>query len=187
MKRVLVALACLLSLSLFGLVGSAQAQIDPTVPPAFAPPSPAPVTDTDSAAAFTEQYATDNAGDFIGVRRHARVRVIDANAACLQSPVLDTRFGCVFTLKALVIQRRHGWWGNGHEARKARKSGHDQGGQKHRRHFRVRLYGCLGSLRVNGGPTATPTADNVNVECARIRRGDLEVVAPTDVPADNAN
>jgi hypothetical protein len=165
--------------------GVAQAS-DPvpesSVPPAFVPPAPAPVIDTDSAAAFTEGYAADNAGDFIGVRRHSRVRVLDTNAACLQSPIVDTRFGCVFTLRALVISRTRGWWSHGHSAHKSSRRGH----VRHRRHFRVRLYGCLGSLRVNGGPSVTPTVDNVNTECRRIRRGDLEVVAPTDSPEDNS-
>jgi len=169
---------------LMGGAGIAQAGVAPEapVPPAITPPTPAPVVDTDSAAAFTKAYVARNARTFIGVRNRARVRVISDDAACLQSPIVETRFGCVFTLRALVINRSHGWWDYGHAA-KARKSG---GHVRHRRHFRVRQYGCLGFLRVDGGPTVTPTADVVNVECARIRRGDREVVAPTDSAADNS-
>jgi hypothetical protein len=182
MKRVLVALACLLCASLLGAVG-AQAQTDP-VAPELAPPTPGPVVDTDSAGVFAKAYVIRNANRFLRQRR-SRVRVTDADAACLQSPVLDTRFGCVFTLRALVIRRNRGWWDNrGHDARKASKSGHR--GDKHRRHFRVRRFGCLGFLQVDGGPTVTPTAQVVRVECGRIPRGDMEVVAPTDAPADNS-
>jgi hypothetical protein len=170
---------------LMGTAGIAQAGTPPEapVPPAFVPPTPAPVVDEDSAQAFAESYTADNAGDFIGVRRHARVRVISDDARCLQSPIVETRFGCVFRLRALVIQRSRGWWG--HEARSSSRRGH-RGHVRHRRHFRVRQYGCLGFLRIDGGPTVTPTADVVNVECARIRRGDREVVAPTDSVADNS-
>ena len=52
-----------------------------------------------------EDYASDNARRFLRIGR-SFVRVTDANAACLKSPIVDTRFGCVFTLKALVITQR---------------------------------------------------------------------------------
>lgn len=193
MRRVVVLAACAASMLLMGS-GVAQAA-DPvpadSVAPALAPPSPAPVVDTDSAGVFAKAYAIRNANRFLRERR-SRVRVTDADAACLQSPVLDTRFGCVFTLKALVIRRNHGWWDyRGHDARKSAHksggpSGHGDHGNKHRRHFRVRRFGCLGFLQVDGGPTATPTAEVVRVECSRIPRGDEDVIAPTDAPADNS-
>lgn len=183
MRRALIGAACAASMLLMGGAGIAQAGDTPPEAPVPAPvaaPAPAHVTDVASAEAFTKSYTADNARRFIGVRNRSRVRVISDDARCLQSPLVETRFGCVFTLRALVIQRSHGWWRSSHLAR---KSG---GGSHHRRHFRVRQYGCLGFLRVDGGPTVTPTADVINVECARIRRGDREVVAPTDSAADNS-
>ena len=175
MRKVLMVAAVAASSLLMG-VGSAQAG-EPAVPPAFSPPAPAPVTNVATAETFAKGYAADNAARFIGVNR-GRTRVIDANARCLQSPVVDTRFGCVFTLRALVIQRRHNWrdWSHGHSSR-ARTSGGDR--DHGRRRVRIRNYGCLGFLRINGGPTATPSAQVINVECARVPRGDL--VAPEPV------
>ena len=113
MRRTCLTVA-LAAMSLFALGGTALADDPPGVPPAFAPPAVAPVTDVPSANAFAEKYANDNAGRFLNSDRR-RVRVIDADAACLQSPVVATRFGCVFTLKALVISRNRGWdnWGHG--------------------------------------------------------------------------
>ena len=189
MRRVLVVAAVAASsLLMFG--GVAQAQdppAEPTVPPAFAPPAPAPVVDTDSAEAFTLDYVSDNGRDILreggvrGLRDRRFVRVIDAQAACLQSPIVETRFGCVFTLRALVIQKRRGGWDNwghgpkGHDSKAKSRRGHRG---NHRPRFRIRNYGCLGFLRVDGGPTATPTADVVQVECARVRRGDIEAPEP---------
>ena len=107
---------------------------------------------------------------------------------------MDTRFGCVFTLKALVISRNRGWdqWGHGdsrsHGRSHARAAG--DGGPSHKRHdrnrhqrFRVRAFGCLGFLRINGGPTATPTAEVVNVQCSRIQREDRTVDENVTAPA----
>ena len=114
MRRALL-LAALMAVSLFALGGVAQAQDPPapdqTLPPSFVPPAPAPVTDVDSAEAFATGYAERNAWRFLR-QSPRRVRVIDANAACLEHPVVALRFGCVFTVRALVIQRRHGWWGH---------------------------------------------------------------------------
>jgi hypothetical protein len=143
-------------------------------PPAFAPPAPAPVVDNASAGAFAKIYVARNASSFLRQDRR-RVRVVDAQASCLTSPFLATRFGCVFTLRAFVIQRRNGWDNWGHDARKS-----SQHGNKHRnRHFRVRQFGCLGFLRINGGPAVTPSAQLVQVECARVPRGDSEIEEPT--------
>ena len=92
------------------------------------------------------------------------------NAACLQHPVTLTRFGCVFTLRALVIQRRHGWWGH-----KARSAG---GKHKPRPRFRIRTYGCLGLARIDGGPGVTPTVTVPLVDCQRVPRGDFTAPEP---------
>ena len=185
MRRTLLTTA-LCAVSLFALGGVAQAQEPPVAPtpPEFAPPAPAPVTDTDTAGAFTKLYVAQHAGDLLRQRNHRRVRVTSADASCLQSPILATRFGCVFTLRAFVIQRNRGWdnWGHG-DSRGRSASTH---GKRHDRirhqHFRVRRFGCLGFLRVDGGPTVTPTAQVVQVECARIPREDITVDEPVVTP-----
>ena len=172
MRRALVAAVAVLSIGAFGAT-SAQAADDP-VPPAFSPPAPAPVTDTASAEAFLEGYAADNARRFLRVHR-SRVRVIDVNAACLQHPVTLTRFGCAFTLRALVIQRRHNWrnWSHGHSS-KARSSGR----KPQRRRVRIRTFGCLGIARIDALPAATPTVQIPLVDCVRVPRRDLEAPEP---------
>jgi hypothetical protein len=180
-----------MALAAFAVPGSALADDPPGIPPAFAPPVVTPVTDVTSANAFAEKYANDNAGRFLNSDRR-RVRVIDTNAACLQSPIVDTRFGCVFTLKALVINRVRGWdnWGRGDSRSHPRARSAGDGGHGHKRHdrerhqrFRVRSFGCLGFLRINGGPSVTPTAQLVNVECARIPREDRDVTEDVTAPA----
>jgi hypothetical protein len=166
--------AALAAVALFGASGVAQAQ-DPetTVPPAFSPPAPAPVVDVASAEAFIEGYAADNARRFLRQDRR-RVRTIDVNAACLEHPAVADRFGCVFTLRALVIQnRRHGWW------RWDNKSGPARAAGKGRPRFRIRTFGCLGLARVIGGPTVTPSVTVPLVECARVPRGDMVAPEPT--------
>lgn len=180
MRKFIVPLIAMAALAVPG--ATAFAGDDPPVsptPPAFVPPTPAPVTDVNSAGAFAKIYVARNASTFLGQDRR-KVIVTDANASCLQSPILDTRFGCVFTIKALVISRNHGWdWSN--TARVASKKGgnppkHDR--RHHNRHFQVRQFGCLGFLRIDAGPPATATV--VSVECARVPRGDEDVVAPSD-------
>jgi hypothetical protein len=180
MKKFLVPLIALAALA----VPSAALADDPPVPPAFAPPVVAPVVDVPSANAFAENYASDNARRFLNVRNRRAVRVIDANAACLQSPIVDTRFGCVFTLRALVISRNRGWdsWGHGDSRSHSRSVSHGKRGH-HRERFRVRQFGCLGFLRIDGGPAVTPTAQVINVECARIPRGDRTVEEDVTTPA----
>lgn len=173
MRRTLALGAACLSMLLIGATG-AQAADDP-VPPAFSPPAPAPVTDVASAESFLEGYASDNARRFLRVNR-SRVRVLDVEARCLQHPVTLTRYGCAFTLRALVIQRRHNWrnWEHGHSAR---KSGHGQPQPRHR--VRIRTFGCLGIARIDAPPAATPTVRIPLVDCQRVPRRDL--VAPEPV------
>jgi hypothetical protein len=177
-------LVALLALGAFAVPASAMADDPPVVPtpPEFAPPTPAPVTDVASAQNAAEDYASDNARRFLRIGR-SFVRVTDANAACLLSPVVDTRFGCVFTLKVLVItQRRHGWdnWGHGDSRSHSRSVRH--GKRDHQRpRFRVRRYGCLGGLTLDAGPPV-----NVQlkfVECSRVHGGrdDITVEEPTPV------
>jgi hypothetical protein len=175
MRRVLIGVAVAASsLLMFGGVAQAgDPPAEPTVPPAFAPPTPAPVVDTDSAADFAKDYADDNADRFLR-QRHRRVRVIDADAACLQSPFVATRFGCVFTLRALVINRSRGWDGWGHASKASKRGGHS----KHRRHFKIRNFGCLGAITIDGGPEVTPSAQLRFVECGRVPRDDIEAPEP---------
>jgi hypothetical protein len=176
--------AALAAVSLFAVGGVAQAQEPPVapVPPAFAPPAVAPVVDVASAENFAENFVADNARRLLNQRDRRRVRVTDAVARCLQSPILATRFGCVFTLRAFVIQRNRGWdnWGHGDSRGHGRVASYK--GKKHGRHFRVRRFGCLGFLRINGGPAVTPTAQVVQVECARIPREDITVDEPVVTP-----
>ena len=176
MHRVLLATALAVA-SLFAMSAVAQAQPpapDQTLPPTFVPPAPTPVVDVASAEAAAERYAARNAGRFLR-RDSRRVRTIDVNAACLEHPVIADRFGCVFTLRALAIQRRGGWWNhNGHD--KATPASSKRG--EPRRRFRVRTYGCLGALSITGGPTVTPSITLRFVECARVPRGDLTAPEP---------
>ena len=176
MRRVLLVVA-VAAISMLALGGVAQAQDPPapdqTLPPSFVPPAPpAEVVDVAGAEAFAEGYADDNANRFLR-QRSRNVRVIDADAACLQNPAVATRFGCVFTLRALVIERRGGWWG--HDSRR----GDDHSKKNRRPRFRIRQYGCLGLLSVVGGPGVEPQGILRNVECRRVPRGDL--VAPEPV------
>ena len=171
MRRALL-LVALAAVSMFALGGVAQAQDPPApdqaLPPSFVPPAPAPVTDVATAEAFAEGYATRNAWRFLR-QSPRRVRVIDANAACLAHPVVADRYGCVFTLRALTIERRHGWRGY-----------HSKSGPpKHRPRVRIRRYGCLGALTVIGGPT--PQGILRFVECARVPRGDFTAPEPEPV------
>lgn len=186
MRRVLIVAAVAASSLLIG-GGVAQAQTPPDgdLPPAFAPPVVAPVVDVDSAADFAENFATDNAGDFLG-ENGRRVRVLDANATCLEHPAVADQFGCIFTLQAAVIQRdRH----RGHSSRRHHSrhvtrhvrghSGHHP--QPQPRRVRVRFFGCIGALRITGGPTVTPTAEVSFSDCVRIRRSDIMVPEPEPV------
>ena len=168
-----IIIAATAALFLFAGSGVAQAQ-DPEdtakVPPAFSPPAPAPVVDVASAEAFIEGYAARNASRFLGQDRR-RVRVLDVNAACLEHPVIALRFGCVFTLRALVIDRRSRGWHGWDKATPA-----SRGGKRPR--FRIRTFGCLGLARVVGGPTVTPSVTVPLVECARAPRGDYTAPEP---------
>ena len=183
MRRFIVAAVAASSMLLVGGAGSALAQ-DPPVsePPAeFAPPAPGPVVDTESAGAFAKLYVVRNS-DRLSRERRERVRVLNVESSCLQAPFLETRYGCVFTLRAAIISRRGGWdWGHGHKAHKSSRG--DDNDRRHRgrdrdrnRRFRVRFVGCIGALRVDAGPP--PSAQLQALECRRIQRDDEEVVAP---------
>ena len=177
MRSFLAVAATAASMLLIGGAGTALAQdpVEPVVPPAFVPPAPTPVTDTATAAAFTERYAARNAWRFLR-QNPRRVRVVDTNAACLAHPVIADRYGCVFTLRALVIERRHrGWDGWDHDKPVATPSSR-RGGHGHKR-FRIKTYACLGLATVIGG--TNPQGITRFVECARVPRGDL--VAPEPV------
>lgn len=170
MRKILIPL---LAVSALALPSTALAGDDPPTteaPPEFAPPTPAPVVDVDSANAFAKVYAAKNAARFLNTDRR-RVRVVDVNSACLQHPVVLTRFGCVFTLRAAVIQRRGGWnWGH---ASSKRRGHHPQP------RVRVRNFGCLGLIRIDGGPDVTPTVTLRDINCVRVPK-DYAVAAPTD-------
>ena len=179
MRRTLATLAAAGSMLLVApgvaLAGDPVPVADP--PAEFAPPVLAPVTDVPTAEAFAQRYVARNAPRFLSSDRR-RVRVFDVQTRCLEHPVVADRFGCVFTLRAAVIQRSRGWdghHGKAPEANAASKRGDDR--RRHRR-SRVRNYGCLGLLSVTGGPTVTPSAQVRLLECARVPRGDYEAPEP---------
>ena len=165
----------------------AQDPADKTAPPEFAPPAPAPVVDEASAEAFASRYAARNTSRFLGVRNSPRrVRVLSAEARCLEHPVIADRFGCVFRVRALVIRRNRGWDGypgghHGDDKAIAASRGDDRGDRKRGRRVRVREFGCLGLLRIVGGPTVTPQVTVPLVECARAPRPDWDLPEPTPV------
>ena len=168
MRRALT-LAVLAAISLFALGGVAQAQTArarPDVAAGVPPPAPAPVTDVATAEAFAEGYAARNASRFLAAPRN--VRTIDAKPRCLAHPVIADRYGCVFTLRALVIQRGR-LVARPPTPRPARPSASPRSGSAR--------YGCLGALTVVGG--AAPQGIVRFVECSRVPRGDL--VAPEPV------
>ena len=107
--------------------------------------------------------------------------MLDVNAACLQHPVVATRFGCVFTLRALVIRRNRGWDGWDHHGHEDAQPASKRGGKPRRPRFRIRTVGCLGALRINGGPGVTPTATVPFIDCVRVRNGDYEAPEPEPV------
>lgn len=178
-KVLMVAAIAASSLLMGGGVAQASEPEDATVPPAFSPPAPAPVTDEASAEAFLENYVSERANirRLLNVRR-SRIRVLSVEARCLQHPVTLTRYGCGFRLRALVIQRRHHWrnWSHGHDdAAVARKSS----GGHHSHRVRIRAFGCLGIARIDAPPAVTPTVAIPLSDCVRIPRRDL--VAPEPV------
>jgi hypothetical protein len=175
MRRTLAAVAATASMLAVGATPALAGDPAPdqTLPPAFVPPTPAPVTDTTSAEAFAKLYAARNASRFLRSDGR-RTRVFDVNAACLEHPVIATRFGCVFTLRAAVWSgsRRGRDDHHGYPARVRSRGGHD-------RRVRVRNYGCLGLLSVTGGPGVTPTATVRAIDCVRVPRGDYNAPEPT--------
>lgn len=169
-RTIIVAAVAAASLLVPGTAMAGNPAPDQTLPPAFVPPTPAPVVDNDTAGAFARLYVARNASRFIGSDRR-RTRVLDVNAACLTHPVIATRFGCVFTLRAAVFSGRS----HGYSARVKSRSGHGT------RRVRVRNFGCLGALTINGGPTVQPVAQVRFVECARVPRGDYNAPEPEPV------
>ena len=182
MRRTLAVAAASASMLLIGGAGTAFAG-DPVPvadPPAeFAPPVLAPVTDVPTAEAFAQRYASRNAARFLRSDRR-RVRVFDVQTRCLEHPVVADRFGCVFTLRAAVIQRSRGWDGHHGKAPEANAASRGDDRRRYRR-SRVRNFGCLGLLSIQGGPTVTPSAQLRLIECARVPRGDYEAPEPTPV------
>jgi len=177
MRRSLAAAAAAVSMLAVGATPALAGDPAPdqTLPPAFAPPAPAPVTDVATAEAFAQDYAARNANRFLGSDRR-RTRVFDAQARCLEHPVVADRFGCVFTLRAATWDRGRD---RGHYARKASTRGDDHGNRGRRdRRVRVRQFGCLGLLSVIGGPTVTPTATLRAIDCVRVPRGDYNAPEP---------
>lgn len=184
MRRLLVPAALLAALALpsAALAGghTPPPVVNPTPPPVVTPTPPAPdqglpvpvppafVTTLPEANLFARYIAITRAGDFIGEGRH-RVRVTQADTSCLQSPAEAGLFGCVFALRVSSVDRGHGW-----DARTARKSSRRGHGNPRPR---VRNFGCLGELTIQGGVGVTPSAAIRFIRCAR-----LPQTAPTPHP-----
>ena len=186
MRRTLATVAAAASMLLVG-AASAQASDDPVPvadpPAAFSLPAPGPVVDEASAENFARRLAARRAARFLGVDNSRRVRVFDVNARCLEHPAVADRFGCVFTLRAAVIQRSRGWDGypGGHGHDNATAASSSKGSKSRNRRVRIRNYGCLGLLRIQGGPTVTPSVEVRLAECARVPRGDYDAPEPAPV------
>lgn len=182
MRRTLAVAAVTVAACLgFTGVVAAQDPAEPVVPPAFVPPGPAPVTDVATAEAFAESYATRNAWRYLR-QSPRRVRVLDANAACLAHPVTADRYGCVFTLRAAVIFRSRGW--SGWDKHRPVATPTSRGGKHHKPRFRIRQYGCLGLATVIGG--ANPQGITRFVECVRVPRSDITAPEPEPVAAPSS-
>jgi hypothetical protein len=109
-----------------------------------------------------------------GDRGRQRVTLSDITTACLQHPVVLTRFGCIFRFNAEVRTNDRRGHGDRHYTRAhASGGGDDDWGRRDRNRDRVRSLGCLGALRINGGVGVTPTVNVSFVDC---------VVRPTATP-----
>jgi hypothetical protein len=139
--------------------GPAQPIVIPT-PPTLAP---APVTDEASANAFARAYVVRNAAriadvDLRSSRSRSRVTVSDVVSACLQHPVVLTRFGCIVRFNVAVSEERN---------RTYSRRGHDR---DPRPTPVVRSIGCLAGLEINGGPSVTPSVTVAFADCVRRAR-----------------
>jgi hypothetical protein len=176
MRRVLVAALAASSLLAVG-GGTALADgHDGTTP--VVNPLPTRVVDEGSANTFAQAYVIRNGARIAGVdlgdrdrrngrddrngrndRNRVRVTVSDAASACLQHPVVLTRFGCIVRFNVAVTEER------GRDRTYSR--GHDRNPPVV--NPLVRNIGCLAALRINGGPSVTPSVSVAFADCVQRR------------------
>jgi hypothetical protein len=140
---------------------------DSTVPTVN--PLPTRVTDEASANTFAQAYVIRNAARIADVdlnnsdrgrdrgRSRVRTTVSDVASACLQHPVVLTRFGCIVRFNLLVEERNRTY-----------SRGHDRNPPVV--NPLVRNIGCLAALRINGGPSVTPSVTVAFADCVRRAR-----------------
>jgi hypothetical protein len=148
-------------------------------------PLPSRVTDEASAETFAQAYVLRNGARIAGVnqfngrddyngrnrdrdRNRNRVTVSDAAAACLQHPVIAARFGCIVRFN---VEVRDSYT----FARAAKTHGRDPVPAPRNRD-RVRSLGCLAALRINGGPSVTPSVTVAFADC--VQRRTLSIPTP---------
>jgi hypothetical protein len=148
------------------------------------PPPPAPVTLPTSVTNETEAnnyvraYVALNVGNITQTnlqgrfdRGHRRVTLSNIATACLQHPVVAARFGCVFRFNVEIRDNdRSGRNDRGYRRFKGGGDDNDNWGNwngRDRNRDRVQNLGCLGAIRINAGPGATPVAQVVFADCVR--------------------
>jgi hypothetical protein len=170
MRRLLVpaALAAALLVPSAAVAGDHDGTVTPT-------PLPTRVTDEASAETFAQAYVIRNGARIAGVvnqfngrddfngrdnrsRTRTRVTVSDAASACLQHPVIAARFGCIVRFNVAVNEERS-------YARLARVHSNPRPQPV----ARVRNIGCLAALRINGGPSVTPSVSVAFADCVQRR------------------
>jgi len=172
MRRLLVpaALAAALLVPSAAVAGDHDGTVTPT-------PLPTRVTDEASANTFAQAYVIRNGARIANVdqfngrdngrddygrdnrsRTRTRVTVSDAASACLQHPVIASRFGCIVRFNVAVSEERS-------YARSARVHGNPRPQPV----ARVRNIGCLAALRINGGPSVTPSVTVAFADCVQRR------------------
>ena len=158
-----------------------------SVPPAFAPPAPAPVVDTDSAEAFAEGYA---------IRQRSAASCASVAAASVSSmltPPVSSRPIARHSLRLRVHPE-----GAGHPPQPSGGTGGMATATRRRKSSKRGDHACVVVTSACGATAASGSCGSTagrpprrplrssTCECARIPRGDMEVVAPTDAPADNS-
>jgi hypothetical protein len=142
-------------------------------PPAFVP---TPVVTEADANTFARAYILRNGGGLAGVNlrdngrdngrdnwrnNRNRVTVSDVVASCLQHPVVLTRFGCITRFNVSVRDDGRGY----SRAHAAKTHGRNPVPTPQR----VRSLGCLAALRINGGPSVTPSVSVAFADCVQRR------------------
>jgi hypothetical protein len=148
-------------LAVAALAAPTAAQADHNPSPVINP-LPTSVTDEASANTFAQAYVLRNAAriadvDLRSSRSRSRVTVSDVASACLQHPVVASRFGCIVRFNIAVSEERNRTYSRGH--------GHNPLPTP----VRTRSLGCLAALRISGGPSVTPSVTVAFADCVQRR------------------